>query len=229
MINKNLKIIKEKIRIAAEKTGRSQDDITLVAVSKTFTTEHIIPAYKAGQRVFGENRLQEALEKIEQLKGYNDINFHFIGHIQSNKIKYFNNHFSLIQSVDRIEVAEKIDRKVCESHFIQDILVQVNLTKEEQKSGVHIEKLGELVEKILKLRSLVLCGFMYIPPYRENAEGNRNLFKEMKRLFDNYKFELHSDNFKYLSMGMSGDFEIAIEEGSNMVRIGTAIFGSRNY
>ncbi len=201
----------------------------MVAVSKTFNTEHIIAAYAAGQKIFGENRLQEALEKIEQLNGYSDINFHFIGHIQSNKVKYFNNYFSLIQSVDRIELAEKIDRKACEGHFIQDILIQVNLTREAQKSGVYVENLNGLINSVCKLKNLVLCGFMYIPPYRENPEENRELFREMKKLYDSYKIKIGDENFKYLSMGMSGDFEIAIEEGSNMVRVGTAIFGSRNY
>ena len=201
----------------------------MVAVSKTFNTEHIIAAYAAGQKIFGENRLQEALEKIEQLNGYDDINFHFIGHIQSNKVKYFNNYFSLIQSVDRIELAEKIDRKAYEGHFIQNILIQVNLTREAQKSGVYVENLNGLINSICKLKNLVLCGFMYIPPYRENPEENRELFREMKKLYDSYKINIGDENFKYLSMGMSGDFEIAIEEGSNMVRVGTAIFGSRNY
>lgn len=201
----------------------------MVAVSKTFNTEHIIAAYTSGQKIFGENRLQEALEKIKQLNMYNDINFHFIGHIQSNKVKYFNNYFSLIQSVDRIELAEKIDRKACEGQFIQDILIQVNLTKEVQKSGVYVENLNGLINSVCRLKNLVLCGFMYIPPYRENPEENRELFREMKKLYDSYKIKIGNENFKYLSMGMSGDFEIAIEEGSNMVRIGTAIFGSRNY
>lgn len=229
MIHKNLEIVEEKIRRAAEKTGIRENDITLVVVSKTFSTDYILAAYKKGQRIFGENKLQEVLKKIEELKDYNDIKFHFIGHIQSNKIKYFSNHFSLIQSVDKIEIAEKINMKANEGHFIQDILIQVNLTKEEQKSGVFVEKLEELVNKVNVLKNLALCGFMYIPPYRENPEENRVLFKEMKKLFDNYKIKLNNNDFKCLSMGMSDDFDIAITEGSNMVRIGTAIFGSRDY
>jgi hypothetical protein len=182
-----------------------------------------------GQKIFGENRLQEALNKIEDLKGYRDIDFHFIGHIQSNKIKYVNNHFSLIQSVDRTEIAEKIDRTCKQKKIVQPILIQVNLAKEPQKSGIYVENLDELVKRIYSLKNLLLCGFMFIPPYRENAEDNRPLFREMKGRFDDYKSKLNDKNFTYLSMGMSADFEIAISEGSNMVRIGSAIFGRRNY
>lgn len=182
-----------------------------------------------GQKIFGENRLQEALQKIEDLKEYSDINFHFIGHIQSNKVKYFDNHFSLIQSIDRVEIAEKINDNCKQKNIVQHILIQINLAKEPQKSGVYVEHLDELIKRIYSLKNLVLCGFMFIPPYKENPEDNRPLFREMKGLFDNYKSKLNDESFVYLSMGMSADFEVAISEGSNMVRIGSAIFGCRNY
>ncbi|MGA1861534.1 YggS family pyridoxal phosphate-dependent enzyme [Deferribacter thermophilus] len=227
MICKNLEIIWEKIDKAANKIGKSKDDITLVAVSKTFPVDKIIEAYECGQKIFGENRVQEALKKVEVLKDrYPDIKFHLIGHLQSNKARYLKNNFTLIHSVDRIEIAELINKYAKKNNLVQDILIQVNLAEEPQKSGVLLNDFDKLMETVLSCENLKLRGLMMIPPLVEDAEMNRPLFAKMYELFvkTNDKYNINMD---YLSMGMSDDFEIAIEEGANMVRIGSAIFGKR--
>ncbi|MGA1845823.1 YggS family pyridoxal phosphate-dependent enzyme [Deferribacter abyssi] len=225
MIKENLEKIWEKIDKAALKSGRSKDDIVLVAVSKTFPVESIVEAIKYGQKIFGENRVQEALSKIEKLKEMKiDAQFHFIGHLQTNKVKYLKENFSIIQSVDRIELAKLINERAKKINYVQDILLQVNIAREPQKSGVLMEHFDDLLEYVVKCENLRLRGLMMIPPLEENPENNRVYFSRMRELFLDLKSKY---DIKYLSMGMSDDFEIAIEEGSNMVRIGSAIFGKR--
>ncbi|BAI80467.1 conserved hypothetical protein [Deferribacter desulfuricans SSM1] len=228
MICKNLEIIMERIEKAAIKSGRAKDDIVLVAVSKTFPAEKIVEAYNCGQRVFGENRVQEALKKIEGLRDkFEDIEFHMIGHLQTNKVRYLKNNFSLIHSVDRIELAELINKYAKKNGLTQDILIQVNIAEEPQKSGVLLKDYDRLVEFVLNCDNLKLKGLMMIPPLVDDAEVNRPFFAKMNELFlkTNDRYNIQMD---YLSMGMSDDFEIAIEEGANMVRIGSAIFGKRS-
>lgn len=228
MICKNLEIIMERIEKAAIKSGRAKDDIVLVAVSKTFPAEKIVEAYNCGQRVFGENRVQEALKKIEGLRDkFEDIEFHMIGHLQTNKVRYLKNNFSLIHSVDRIELAELINKYAKKNGLTQDILIQVNIAEEPQKSGVLLKDYDRLVEFVLSCDNLKLKGLMMIPPLVDDAEVNRPFFAKMNELFlkTNDRYNIQMD---YLSMGMSDDFEIAIEEGANMVRIGSAIFGKRS-
>ena len=212
--------------MAAKKAGKRGEDINLVAVSKTWNEDYILAAYKAGLRIFGESKIQEALVKINTLKSYHGIKFHFIGNIQSNKIKYFRANFELIHSVDNIRIAQLLNNKCKELNNYQNILIQVNLLKEKQKSGIYENELNDLLIKIGSLPFLKVKGLMFIPPYKDNPEDNRENFKKMYELFNYYKNRYNND-FKYLSMGMSDDFVIAIEEGSNMVRLGTKIFGYR--
>jgi pyridoxal phosphate enzyme (YggS family) len=220
--------ILKKISIAATKVGKTLSDITLVAVSKTFPVEDIISAYNCGLKIFGENRVNEAVSKIEMLKSYPDMEFHLIGHLQTNKIKLVDAHFSLIQSVDSIDLSEKLNRYFEKNKRVQDILVQVNLVNEPQKFGVKVDELEALLGALLEMEYLRLRGLMFIPPYCEDPEINRPNFKKMYELYENIKKKYtHFNDFNTLSMGMSGDFEVAIEEGANMVRIGTAIFGRR--
>ncbi|KAA0259184.1 YggS family pyridoxal phosphate-dependent enzyme [Deferribacter autotrophicus] len=227
MIKENLERVWEKIEKAAIKSGRNKDDITLVAVSKTFPVESIIEAIECGQRIFGENRVQEALSKIEKIKEMKiDAEFHLIGHLQTNKVRYLKDNFSLIQSVDRVEVARLINERAKKINYVQDILLQVNIAREPQKSGVLMENFDELLEFVVNCENLKLKGLMMIPPFEENPENNRIYFSKMRELFLDVKSKY---DIEYLSMGMSDDFEIAIEEGSNMVRIGSAIFGKREY
>ena len=226
MIRRNLESIWEKIEKSAIRSGRKRDDITLVAVSKTFPVEYIIEAYKAGQTIFGENRVKEALQKIERLKE-TDIKpvFHLIGHLQTNKIRYLKNNFDLIHSVDRIELVNELEKRGGKDGFNFNVLIQVNIAREPQKSGVLMENYEKLVERILSCKHICLKGLMMIPPLEDNPENNRKYFVEMRKLFENLKKDV--SGVEFLSMGMSDDFEIAIEEGSNMVRIGSAIFGER--
>ena len=228
MIENSIKRINERIKRAAEKSGRKFEDITLVAVSKRFPFEKIETAYNAGLRIFGENRIQEAVEKADYFKAeqYEDIEFHIIGNIQLNKVKYLKDKFNLIHSVDRIELVKEFEKRL---PVVQDVLIQVNLEKEPQKSGVFVEDLDELIDFTMKLEKCNLKGLMLIPPAYEDEGKLRDVFARMYKLFENCKQKYGKSVFHYLSMGMSGDFEIAIEEGSNMVRIGSAIFGQRKY
>ncbi|MEF3254595.1 MAG: YggS family pyridoxal phosphate-dependent enzyme [Deferribacterales bacterium] len=223
-----IKEIQKNIEKAAKKRGKSLEDITLVAVSKTFPIEKIVEGYKFGLKIFGESRLQEARDKIDRLMDLEDIKFHLIGHIQTNKIKLIKDSFSLIQTVDSINLADKLDNYFRSFNHRQDILIQVNLVNEPQKYGIKIEELPKLLEFIKDKKFLNLRGFMFIPPYYENPELNRENYRKMFKLFDNIKNRYtHFNVFDTLSMGMSDDYEIAIEEGSTMVRIGSAIFGRR--
>lgn len=222
-IKGNLQKIYERVKTAAEKANRKFEDITIVAVSKTHPLESILEAYHAGHKVFGENKIQEALTKVEKLKDL-PIHFHFIGHIQTNKVRYLENNFALIHSVDRISLAKEMDKRFSKINRIQDVLIQVNIAREEQKHGVLIENFEELLQTILDKKTLRLKGLMMIPPFREDITENIVYFNKMRILFEETKKYV---DLEYLSMGMSDDFEIAIQEGSNMVRIGTKIFGKR--
>ncbi|TYB34489.1 MAG: YggS family pyridoxal phosphate-dependent enzyme [Flexistipes sinusarabici] len=231
MIAGNLTEIKERIKKAAENSPQTDKDVTLVAVSKTFPSSSIREAYQAGQKIFGENKVQEALDKIDECKDLPAVEFHMIGHLQSNKVKYIPGVFKLIHSVDRKSLVKEMHKRFHRDGVYQDILVQVNLALEEQKGGVIPEKLDDLLEYILQCNSLNLRGFMLMPPFRENPEDNRYLFAKMYELFGRYKDQFEKSDIKHfdtLSMGMSADFETAVEEGSNMVRVGSKIFGKRN-
>ncbi len=225
---KNASLILKKMSHAAMRAGRSPDAVRLVAVTKTVDAETIKEAVDAGLRCFGENRVQEAREKISNLKSQisnSRIEWHLIGHLQKNKSKYAVQLFDLIHTVDSIDLAEELNRQAEKAGKIQRILVQVKLSEEETKHGVSEKELMPLLEKIKGLRNLKLEGLMTMPPYFEDAEKARPYFKRLREIRD----EAERCGFKLpeLSMGMSDDFEVAIEEGSTMVRIGTAIFGGR--
>jgi len=232
MISENLTKIKSRIKKAVENSPQTDKNVTLVAVSKTFPSSSIREAYQAGQKIFGENKVQEALDKIDECKDLPAVEFHMIGHLQSNKVKYIPGVFKLIHSVDRKSLVKEMNKRFQREGVVQDILVQVNLAHEEQKGGIIPEKLDDLLEYILTSDSLNLRGFMFMPPLQENPEDNRYLFAKMYELFAHYKDQFEKsgmEGFDTLSMGMSADFETAVEEGSNMVRVGSKIFGKRNY
>lgn len=232
MIAENLKDIERRIRKAAKKSPQTDENVTLVAVSKTFPSYSIREAYQAGQKIFGENKIQEALDKIEECKDLSEVQFHMIGHLQSNKVKYIPGIFKLIHSVDRKSLVKEMHKRFDKDGIRQNILVQVNLALEEQKGGIITEKLDDLLEYILLCNSLNLRGFMLMPPFRKDPGDNRYLFAKMYELFAYYKDQFEKsgkEDFDTLSMGMSADFEVAVEEGSNMVRVGSEIFGKRNY
>ena len=225
-VEQNIRIIEERVDISAKKSGRSKDDITLVAVSKTVSVESVVQAAKAGIMHFGENRVQEYLRKREEIS--DSVNWHIIGPLQRNKAKYVLDGVYLLHSMDRLSLAQEIER-LCESRDAGlDVLVQVNINKEPTKSGVFEEDLEALLCKLSVMRRIRVKGLMAIPPFVSDPDNNRPHFEKMRMLYERYADMGYENKFEYLSMGMSGDFEAAIEEGSNMVRIGTAVFGARS-
>ncbi len=223
-INDNINSIKERIGVCAKKSGRSESDITIIAVSKTVDAVSVEQAAKAGIRDFGENRVQEYMKKREALD--TPVNWHIIGPLQSNKVKYILNGVFLLHSLDRLSLAGEIEKQCDKKGTDLSALVQVNIAKEPTKSGVFEEDLEKFMEELSVLRRVRVKGLMAIPPIAHSADDNRRYFVRMYELFRRLKGSYPA--FEYLSMGMSGDFEAAIEEGSNMVRIGTAVFGARS-
>jgi PLP dependent protein len=214
------------IRNICNGLGRNYEDIKLVAVSKTFPPEEILEIQKLGQIDFGENKVQELKSKYEVLKDAK-IDWHLVGHLQTNKVKYIVDFVSLIHSVDSFKLAEEINKYAKNKNRIIDILVQVNTSREDQKSGVEIKDTGKLCDEISTLENVGLKGLMTIGMFTNDEDIIRENFKTLKYLFEDIKVKYK--DFCWLSMGMTSDYEIALEEGSNMLRVGSAIFGKRNY
>ncbi|HID95925.1 MAG TPA: YggS family pyridoxal phosphate-dependent enzyme [Candidatus Latescibacteria bacterium] len=222
----NLKRVKERLALAAERCGRSADEIFLVAVTKTRTVPEILEAIRAGVDIIGENRVQEALAKYDQL--HLPVRWHMVGHLQRNKVKHALEIFELIHSVDSLRLAEEISRRVSDSGKTVDILVQVNTSSEESKFGILPDRAIELVESISSLKGIMIRGLMTIGPLVSNPEEARPCFARLRELKEKIEgLRIPEVRMEVLSMGMTNDFEVAIEEGANMVRIGTAIFGPR--
>ncbi len=225
MVQDNLKIIEANIQNACDNSGRSRNDVTLVAVSKNNPPEKIREAYDAGCRDFGENRVQELLSKYDLLP--EDINWHLIGHLQRNKVKYIIDKVYMIHSVDSYRLAEEISKEAVKKGLIVKILIEVNVAGEESKHGTSVAEAAQLVEQAAKLPGLKIEGLMTIAPFVENAEDNRKHFTTLKQLsVDIIRKNIDNTSMSILSMGMSGDYPVAIEEGADMVRIGTSIFKS---
>lgn len=227
MIANNLQKIYQQIKIAAEKSGRLPQDIQLVAVSKRKSAQEIKEAFDCNQTVFGENYIQEAIEKISVLP--HSINWHFIGPLQSNKTRLAVKYFDVIETVDRIKIARLLNKSADDAKKDIDILVQVNLSKEQQKAGIMEEDAEQFFRELLNFPRVKTRGLMTMPPYAKNPEQNRPFFNKLKQLSEmlEQKNLFTTDKPVILSMGMSNDYKIAIEEGSTLVRIGTAIFGQR--
>lgn len=227
-IEKNLHSIQERIKKSAERSGRDPGDIKLVAVSKTVRLDKIIEALSAGVLIFGENRVQEAQNKIQDSKfKIQNVEWHLIGNLQKNKARTAVELFDLIHSVDSSALAEEINKQAQKMNKIQRILLQVKLAEEETKHGVREEDLGGLLDKVVGMEHIQLEGLMTIPPYFDDPEKTKPYFQKLRQLAD--KAIAKGYPVKELSMGMSNDFEVAIEEGATMVRVGTAIFGERDY
>lgn len=221
MLASRLSSIFKRMTSAALRVGRNPCEIKLVAVTKSQSDDKIIEAADLGLRIFGENRVQEAKKKIERIKGFN-IEWHMIGHLQTNKVKDAVKLFELIHSVDSEKLAISINKEAEKINKIQRVLVQVKLSEEESKYGVSEEEVEDMIKAIEKLESIKVEGLMTIPPYFENPEDVRPYFKRLRKLRDNLSHNYPS--IRELSMGMSHDFEVAIEEGATIVRIGTALF-----
>lgn len=229
IIKENVLKVKERILTACKKAGTNTDEIHLVAATKMNTAERVQQAIKAGIKIAGENRVQELLEKYEQ-NAYKGADLQFIGNLQSNKVKYLIGKVSLIQSVDSEKLAETIAFQAEKKNICQDILIEVNIAKESSKGGIFPEDIDRMMEKLCKLDAIRVKGLMAIPPISHKAGENLRYFDKMRELFIDISQKKYDNvSMDFLSMGMSGDFEDAISCGSNMVRVGTAIFGLRPY
>ena len=227
MLKENLANVEKNIEQACKNAGRS-DEVTLIAVSKTKPVEMLQEIYDENIRDFGENKVQELCSKMEQLPS--DIRWHMIGHLQRNKVKYIVGKVELIHSVDTYRLAEEINIQAKKQNVIVPILVEVNIAHEESKFGISAEDAILLVEEISKLENIRIKGLMTIAPYVENPEDNRLYFRKIKQLsVDITNKNIDNVFMEILSMGMTGDYMVAIEEGATMVRVGTGIFGERNY
>ncbi|MGP1569964.1 MAG: YggS family pyridoxal phosphate-dependent enzyme [Eubacteriales bacterium] len=227
-IAQNIEEIKEKIKVAAEESGRKADDILLVAVTKTRPISDLNEAIDAGITDVGENKVQEIMDKYEDTK---PVNWHLIGHLQTNKVKYIIDKVALIHSVDSLKLAAEIDKRAKQKDKIVDILIQVNSAEEESKFGITTDETETLILDILeKYDNIRIRGLMCIAPFEDNPNEVKVFFDAVKKQYDQFSKIRHDRlDFKYLSMGMSHDFEVAIKAGANLVRVGTAIFGNRSY
>ena len=228
MLKENLTKVEENIQKACDKAGRKRSEVTLIAVSKTKPVEMLQEIYDEGMREFGENKVQEMCEKMELMP--QDIKWNMIGHLQTNKVKYIIGKTSLIHSVDSLKLAEEIQKQAVKHDVTADILVEVNIANEESKFGISKDETIQMVRDIAKLDHLKIKGLMTIAPFVENPEDNRLYFREIKQLsVDINNQNIDNVSMDVLSMGMTGDYMVAIEEGATMVRVGTGIFGERNY
>ena len=228
MVVENLAEVEKHVCEACERAGRSRDEVTLIAVSKTKPVSMIEELLPGGTRDFGENKVQELVDKYEVLP--KDIHWHLIGHLQRNKVKYVVDKACLIHSVDSMRLAETISEEGVKKGVTVPVLIEVNVAGEESKFGVTLEETEGLVREIAKLPSIQIKGLMTIAPYVEDPEENRVHFSRLKQLSVDIKNKnIDNVSMDVLSMGMTGDYQVAIEEGATMVRVGTGIFGERNY
>lgn len=227
-IGENIKHVIAMKDEAAKKSGRPGEDVLLVAVTKLHTAEEINEAIDCGITDIGENKVQEIMDKFDHVK---PVRWHLIGHLQTNKVKYIIDKVSMIHSVDSLKLAQEINKRAEQHGLVMDILIQVNSAMEESKFGITTEETGQLIKDILDTCPHVrIRGLMCIAPFEENPEDARIYFEEVKKQYDEYGGIQHERlDFKYLSMGMSNDFQGAIEAGSNLIRVGTLIFGARDY
>ena len=226
MIKENLEEVREKIRQACQRSGRREEDVTLISVSKTKPVEMLKEAYEAGSRDFGENRVQEIMEKYGQMP--EDVRWHMIGHLQKNKVRQVIDKAVLIHSVDTVELAEQIEKDAAKRDLTVDILLEVNVAEEESKFGFRTEEVEAAVMKIKEFPHVHIKGLMTIAPFVSNSEDNREVFKKLYQVYVDIRSKnIDNVNMSVLSMGMTGDYEVAVEEGATMIRVGTGIFGAR--
>lgn len=228
MIAQNLHQVQENIKKACEKANRDLAEVTLIAVSKTKPVSMLQEAYDEGVRTFGENKVQEIMDKYGQLP--QDIEWHMIGHLQRNKVKYIADKVTMIHSLDSLRLAETIESEASKHNRVIPVLIEVNVAMEESKFGISVAEVLPFVQELSKFPHLRVNGLMTIAPYVENPEENRQIFRKLKKLsVDIEEKNINNINMSVLSMGMTGDYQVAIEEGATMVRVGTGIFGERDY
>ena len=228
MLKDNFEEVEKKIQAACDRSGRRREDITLIAVSKTKPVDMLKEAYDFGTRIFGENKVQEITEKYDALP--RDISWHMIGHLQRNKVKYIIDKVAMIHSVDSLRLAQTIEQEAAKKDLVMPILLEVNVAEEESKFGLATNEVLPLLEKISIFSHIKVMGLMTIAPFVKNPEENREVFRTLKKLsVDINAKNINNVNMSVLSMGMTGDYQVAVQEGSTMVRVGTGIFGERNY
>ncbi len=228
MLKENLTQVRENIINACKRSDRNPEDITLIAVSKTKPLSDIEELMTYGEREFGENKVQELTEKYDNVSV--PVNWHLIGHLQTNKVKYIVDKVKLIHSVDSLHLAKEIEKEAAKKNVIVSVLIQVNIANEDTKFGIHKDDVYELLHAIKDFKHIQVQGLMTIAPFVENAEDNRIHFRNLYQLLLDIKTKnIDNINMSVLSMGMTNDYEVAIEEGATMVRVGTGIFGERNY
>ena len=226
MVRENLAQVRKHMEEACRRAGRQTDEVTLIAVSKTKPVSMLMEAYEAGARDFGENKVQEILEKRPEIPA--DARFHMIGHLQRNKVRQVIDQVTLIHSVDSLRLAEQIEHEAAKKELHVDILLEVNVAREESKFGFFLEEVEAALREISKYPHITVKGLMTIAPYVEDPEENRDIFKKLHQVFIDMKSKnIDNSNMSVLSMGMTGDYQVAIEEGSTMIRVGTGIFGAR--
>lgn len=228
MVTDNYNYIKQQVIETAKACGRNPDDITLIAVSKTKPLSDMEELVRIGVSDFGENKVQELCSKYEQIS--QPVGFHLIGHLQTNKVKYVVDKACLIHSVDSLKLAKEIQKEAAKKQIISQILIEVNVAEEESKFGLHLNDVIPFVEEIASFPNIHINGLMTIAPFVENPEENRDYFRALRQLsLDIISKNIDNIDMNVLSMGMTNDYKVAIEEGATMVRVGTAIFGTRNY
>lgn len=228
-ITDNIDHVEKKIAEACERAGRPRESVQLIAVSKTKPVPDLMEALNYGHNVFGENKVQEIRDKVEAM-GTDGIHWHMIGHLQANKVKYLIGVVDLIHSVDNDKLAAEIEKQAAKHDVVMDVLCEVNMAGEETKFGLKPEETMDFVKRISGLPHLKVRGLMTIAPYTEDPESNRVYFKGLRELKDRINAEhIPGVDMDTLSMGMTGDYEVAIEEGATLVRVGTGIFGERHY
>lgn len=227
-VTENLKEVEKRICAACERAGRDRSEVTLIAVSKTKPIEMIEEAVNAGITIFGENKVQELVQKHDEMQ--DGLEWHMIGHLQTNKVKMLPGRTKMIHSVDSIHLAEEIDKQYKKAGEIAHVLIEVNMAGEESKFGLAPQDVESFLDEITKFANIFVHGLMTIAPFVEDANENRKIFTDLKKLLIDMRRK-NNDNIdmRELSMGMTGDYEVAIEEGATFVRVGTGIFGARNY
>ena len=233
-MQKELEIVRENIRLACSRVHRAEGEVLLLGVSKTKPYSALQEAYRYGIRDFGENKVQEIRDKYELVKEdplmQNETpRFHMIGALQKNKVKYLPGRVALIHSVDSVSLSDTIDKEFSKKNCIAKVLIEVNVAKEESKTGFFIDELEDRIAEIASLSHIEIHGLMTVAPFTENPEDNRPIFRTLREALLSLQKKFPSLPLTELSMGMSGDYEVAIEEGSTIVRIGSSIFGERNY
>lgn len=228
MVTENLEKIEKRIQSACERAGRSREEVTLLCVTKTKPIEMLQEAYEDGQREFGENKVQEICRKLPELPG--DIHWHMIGHLQRNKVRMLMGKTVMIHSVDSAELASTISKEAVKAGIVMPILIEINVAGEESKFGISPAQAENLIREIAVLPGIRVTGLMTIAPYTDDPETNRPYFRQLRELsVDIAQKSIDNVSMSVLSMGMTGDFEVAIEEGATHIRVGTGIFGERIY